>query len=167
MSLDIRIGEGWDTHQLVTGRPLVLGGITIPHTHGLLGHSDADALLHAITDALFGAAALGDIGRHFPDTDAAFKGADSAVLLGEAARRVREAGWSIGNVDATIVAQAPKMAPHIPAMVERIAQVLGLPPDRVNVKAKTAEKMGPVGEGRAIETRAVCLLSRQENAAFG
>lgn len=167
MSLDIRIGEGWDTHQLVTGRPLVLGGITIPHTHGLLGHSDADALLHAITDALFGAAALGDIGRHFPDTDAAFKGADSAVLLGEAARRVREAGWSIGNVDATIVAQAPRMAPHIPAMVERIAQVLGLPPDRVNVKAKTAEKMGPVGEGRAIETRAVCLLSRQENAAFG
>ena len=167
MSLDIRIGEGWDTHQLVTGRPLVLGGITIPHTHGLLGHSDADALLHAITDALFGAAALGDIGRHFPDTDAAFKGADSAVLLGEAARRVREAGWSIGNVDATIVAQAPKMAPHIPARVERIAQVLGLPPDRVNVKAKTAEKMGPVGEGRAIETRAVCLLSRQENAAFG
>ena len=167
MSLDIRIGEGWDTHQLVTGRPLVLGGITIAHTHGLLGHSDADALLHAITDALFGAAAMGDIGRHFPDTDAAFKGADSAVLLGEAARRVREAGWSIGNVDATIVAQAPRMAPHIPAMVERIAQVLGLAPDRVNVKAKTAEKMGPVGEGRAIETRAVCLLSRQENPAFG
>ncbi len=167
MSLDICIGEGWDTHQLVTGRPLVLGGITIAHTHGLLGHSDADALLHAITDALFGAAAMGDIGRHFPDTDAAFKGADSAVLLGEAARRVREAGWSIGNVDATIVAQAPRMAPHIPAMVERIAQVLGLAPDRVNVKAKTAEKMGPVGEGRAIEARAVCLLSRQENPAFG
>lgn len=165
MTLDIRIGEGWDTHALVTGRPLVLGGIVIPHTHGLLGHSDADALLHAITDALFGAAALGDIGRHFPDTDAAFKGADSAVLLAEAARRVRAAGWSIGNVDATIVAQAPKMAPHIPAMCARIAQVLGLAVDRVNVKAKTAEKMGPVGEGRSIETRAVCLLMRQEPAA--
>jgi 2-C-methyl-D-erythritol 2,4-cyclodiphosphate synthase len=155
-----RVGEGWDTHQLVTGRPLVLGGITIPHTHGLLGHSDADALLHAITDALFGAAGLGDIGRHFPDTAAEFKGADSAVLLAEAARRVRAAGWQIGNVDATIVAQAPKMAPHIPLMRERIAQVLGLAPETVNVKAKTAEKMGPVGEGRAIETRAVCLLYR-------
>ncbi len=157
---DIRIGEGWDTHQLVTGRPLVLGGITIPHTHGLLGHSDADALLHAITDALFGAAGLGDIGRHFPDTDAAFQGADSAVLLAEAARRVRAAGWVPVNVDSTIVAQAPKMAPHIEAMRERIAALLGLPADRVNVKAKTAEKMGPVGEGRAIETRAVCLLAR-------
>ena len=154
------MGEGWDTHQLVTGRPLVLGGITLPHTHGLLGHSDADALLHAITDALFGAAGLGDIGRHFPDTAAEFKGADSAVLLAEAARRVREAGWQIGNLDATIVAQAPKMAPHIPLMRERIAQVLGLAPEAVNVKAKTAEKMGPVGEGRAIETRAVSLLYR-------
>lgn len=154
----LRVGEGWDTHQLVTGRPLVLGGVTIPHTHGLLGHSDADALLHAITDALFGAAGLGDIGRHFPDTDAAFKGADSAVLLAEAARRVRAEGWQIANVDSTIVAQAPKMAPHIGAMRERIAAVLRLPADAVNVKAKTAEKMGPVGEGRAIETRAVCLL---------
>jgi 2-C-methyl-D-erythritol 2,4-cyclodiphosphate synthase len=156
----MRIGEGWDTHQLVTGRPLILGGVTIPHTHGLLGHSDADALLHAITDALFGAAALGDIGRHFPDTDAAFKGADSVVLLAEAARRVRAAGYQIVNVDSTIVAQAPKMAPHIAAMRERIALTLGLAPDAVNVKAKTAEKMGPVGEGRAIETRAVCLLVR-------
>lgn len=154
----MRVGEGWDTHQLVTGRPLVLGGVTIPHTHGLLGHSDADALLHAITDALFGAAGLGDIGRHFPDTDAAFKGADSAVLLAEAARRVRAEGWQIANVDSTIVAQAPKLAPHIGAMRERIAAVLGLAADAVNVKAKTAEKMGPVGEGRAIETRAVCLL---------
>jgi 2-C-methyl-D-erythritol 2,4-cyclodiphosphate synthase len=154
----LRIGEGWDTHALVTGRPLILGGITIPHSHGLLGHSDADALLHAITDALFGAAGLGDIGRHFPDTDAAFKGADSIQLLTEAARRVRAAGWSIANVDSTIVAQAPKMAPHIPAMRERIAQALGLAADAVNVKAKTAEKMGPVGEGRAIEARAVCLL---------
>jgi 2-C-methyl-D-erythritol 2,4-cyclodiphosphate synthase len=155
---NIRIGEGWDTHALVTGRPLILGGITIPHTHGLLGHSDADALLHAITDALLGAASLGDIGKHFPDTDARFQGADSAVLLAEAANAVRAAGWQIGNVDSTIVAQAPKMAPHIPAMRERIAAVLGLALDQVNVKAKTAEKMGPVGEGRAIETRAVCLL---------
>ena len=155
-----RVGEGWDTHALVAGRPLVLGGVTIPHTHGLLGHSDADALLHAITDALLGAAALGDIGRHFPDTDPAFRSADSALLLAEAAHRVRVRGWSIGNVDATIVAQAPKMAPHIPAMCARIAQVLALHTDQVNVKAKTAEKMGPVGEGRAIETRAVCLLYR-------
>lgn len=154
----IRVGEGWDTHALVQGRPLILGGVTIPHTHGLLGHSDADALLHAITDALLGAAALGDIGRHFPDTDPAFKGADSVALLVEAARRVRAAGWQIANIDSTIVAQAPKMAPHIPAMRERIAQALGLDADAVNVKAKTAEKMGPVGEARAIEARAVCLL---------
>jgi 2-C-methyl-D-erythritol 2,4-cyclodiphosphate synthase len=137
---------------------LILGGIHIPHTHGLLGHSDADALLHAITDALFGAAGLGDIGRHFPDTDPQFKGADSIVLLQEAAARVRAAGWEIGNVDSTIVAQAPKMAPHIAHMRQRIADALSLPADAVNVKAKTAEKMGPVGEGRAIETRAVCLL---------
>jgi 2-C-methyl-D-erythritol 2,4-cyclodiphosphate synthase len=156
----LRIGEGWDTHALVIGRPLVLGGVTIPHTHGLLGHSDADALLHAITDAVLGAAGLGDIGRHFPDTAAEFKGADSAVLLIEAVRRVREAGWSVVNVDSTIVAQAPRMAPHIDAMRERIAQCLGVATDQVNVKAKTAEKMGPVGEGRAIETRAVCLLAR-------
>ena len=154
----MRIGEGWDTHQLVAGRPLVLGGITVPHSHGLLGHSDADALLHAITDALFGAAALGDIGRHFPDTDAAFRGADSAVLLAECWRRVQAQGWQLANLDATIVAQAPKLAPHLPAMVQRIAGLLGVEPGQVNVKAKTAEKMGPVGEGRAIEARAVCLL---------
>ena len=154
----LRIGEGWDTHQLVAGRPLVLGGVTLPHTHGLLGHSDADALCHALTDALFGAAGLGDIGRHFPDTDPQFKGADSLALLAEAARRVRAAGWDIVNVDSTIVAQAPKMAPHIGSMRERLAGALGLAPEAVNVKAKTAEKMGPVGEGRAIETRAVALL---------
>ncbi len=154
----LRIGEGWDTHPLVTGRPLVLGGVTIPHSHGLLGHSDADALLHAITDALLGAAGLGDIGRHFPDTDAAFMGADSLALLAEAARRVRAAGCEIVNVDSTIVAQAPKMAPHIPAMREHIAAALGVAAGAVNVKAKTAEHMGPVGEGRAIEARAVCLL---------
>jgi 2-C-methyl-D-erythritol 2,4-cyclodiphosphate synthase len=154
----MRVGEGWDVHQLVSGRPLVLGGISIAHSHGLLGHSDADALLHAITDALLGAAALGDIGRHFPDTDPQFKGADSGVLLAEAARRVRAAGWVIHNIDSTIVAQAPKMAPHIPAMVLRIAALLGLDAGAVNVKAKTAEQLGPVGEGRAIEARAVCLL---------
>ncbi len=157
----MRIGEGWDTHQLVTGRPLVLGGVTIPHSHGLLGHSDADALLHAITDALLGAAALGDIGRHFPDTAAEFKGADSLRLLQEAARRVAAAGYAIVNIDSTIVAQAPKLAPHIPAMCARIATALGLDLDAVNVKAKTAEKMGPVGEGLAIEARAVCLLVRR------
>lgn len=162
----LRVGEGWDTHALVTGRPLILGGIAIAHTHGLLGHSDADALLHAITDALFGAAALGDIGRHFPDTDPAFKGADSSALLAECARRVRAAGWQIANVDSTIVAQAPKMAPHIPAMCESIARVLGLPVECVNVKAKTAEKMGPVGEGRAIEARAVCLLMQAPAAGL-
>lgn len=154
----LRIGEGWDTHALVPGRPLILGGVTIPHSHGLLGHSDADALCHAITDALFGAAALGDIGRHFPDTDARFKGADSIALLTEAARRVRAAGWEIANVDSTVVAQAPKLAPHIPGMVERLAQALGLAAAQVNVKAKTAEKMGPVGRGESIEARAVCLL---------
>jgi 2-C-methyl-D-erythritol 2,4-cyclodiphosphate synthase len=158
---DLRVGEGWDIHALEAGRPLVLGGVTIAHTHGLAGHSDADALLHAITDALLGAAALGDIGRHFPDTDPAFAGADSHKLLAEAARRVRAAGWEVVNVDSTIVAQAPKMAPHIDAMRERIAAALSVTVDRVNVKAKTAEKMGPVGEGRAIETRAVCLLAKR------
>jgi 2-C-methyl-D-erythritol 2,4-cyclodiphosphate synthase len=160
MASSMRIGEGWDTHALVAGRPLVLGGVTIAHTHGLLGHSDADALAHAITDALLGAAALGDIGRHFPDTDAQFRGADSLALLAEAAQRVRAAGYEIGNVDSTIVAQAPKMAAHIPAMRERLASALGVGLDQVNVKAKTAEKMGPVGRGESIETRAVCLLLR-------
>jgi 2-C-methyl-D-erythritol 2,4-cyclodiphosphate synthase len=162
MSLpELRIGEGWDSHVLVVGRPLVLGGVTVPHTHGLLGHSDADALCHAITDAIFGAAALGDIGYHFPDTDERFRGADSLALLAEAARRVVQAGWAIGNVDATIVAQAPKMAPHIPAMRQRIATALGIPLGQVSVKAKTAEKLGPVGEGLSIEARAICLLQRR------
>jgi 2-C-methyl-D-erythritol 2,4-cyclodiphosphate synthase len=155
---NIRIGEGWDIHALVPGRPLVLGGVTIPHTHGLLGHSDADALCHAITDALFGAAALGDIGHHFPDTDERFRGADSLALLAEAGRRIVQAGWQISNVDSTIVAQAPKMAPHILAMRQRIAQALVVKIEQVSVKAKTAEKMGPVGQGEAIEARAVCLL---------
>jgi 2-C-methyl-D-erythritol 2,4-cyclodiphosphate synthase len=162
MTIPFRIGEGWDTHQLVEGRPLILGGVTIAHTHGLLGHSDADALCHAITDALFGAAGLGDIGRHFPDTDAAFKGADSIALLAECVRRVRAAGWEPVNIDSTIVAQKPRLAPYIDAMRARLAETLGLPADVVNVKAKTAEKMGPVGELKAIETRAVCLLQRIE-----
>lgn len=156
--MKLRIGEGWDIHALVEGRKLILGGVEVPHTKGLLGHSDADALLHAITDALLGAAALGDIGSHFPDTDARFKGADSAVLLAEAARRVRDKGYEIGNVDSTVIAQAPKLASHIAAMRERIAQVLGVGVDQVNVKAKTAEKMGPVGAGDAMEARAVVLL---------
>ena len=160
VAFNIRVGEGWDVHQLVAGRKLVLGGVEVPHTTGLLGHSDADVLLHAITDALLGAAGLGDIGRHFPDTDAQFRGADSAVLLAEAARRVRAAGWEIGNVDSTVIAQAPKLAPHIPAMCQRIAKALGLASEQVNVKAKTAEKLGPVGEGRAMEARAVVLLHR-------
>ena len=158
--MSIRIGEGWDIHAVVEGRPLMLGGVHVPYSKGLLGHSDADALLHAITDALFGAAGMGDIGTHFPDTAAAFKGADSAVLLAEAVRRVRAQGYSIGNVDSTIIAQAPKLAPHIAAMRTRIAELLGIAPDCVNVKAKTAEKMGPVGEGLAIEARAVVLLQR-------
>ena len=155
-----RIGEGWDTHALVAGRKLVLGGVEIAHTHGLLGHSDADALCHAITDSLFGAAALGDIGFHFPDTDPQYKGSDSLALLAEAARRVRGAGWAVGNVDATIIAQAPKMAPHILAMRQRIATALGVAIEQISVKAKTAEKMGPVGQGEVIEARAVCLLWR-------
>lgn len=157
---DIRIGEGWDVHQLVAGRKLILGGVEIPYGTGLLGHSDADVLLHAITDALLGAAALGDIGRHFPDTNAQFRGADSSLLLAEAARRVRAAGWQIGNVDSTVIAQAPKLAPHIPAMCQGIAAALAIAVEQVNVKAKTAEKLGPVGEGRAMEARAVVLLHR-------
>ena len=156
--MNFRIGEGWDVHALVPGRKLILGGVEVPHSLGLLGHSDADVLLHAITDALFGAAALGDIGRHFSDTDAQFKGADSAVLLAEAARRVRAKGFEIGNIDSTIVAQAPKLAPHIEKMRERIAQVLELDVEQVNVKAKTAEKLGPVGQQQAMEARAVALL---------
>lgn len=158
--MTLRIGEGWDIHALVEGRKLILGGVEIPYSKGLLGHSDADALLHAITDALLGAAALGDIGSHFSDTDPQFKGADSAELLAETARKVRQKGFEIGNVDSTVVAQVPKLAPYIAAMRARIAQVLGVEVDQVNVKAKTAEKMGPVGEGRAIEARAVVLLTR-------
>ena len=157
-TMNIRIGEGWDTHALVEGRPLILGGVHIPFAKGLLGHSDADALSHAITDALFGAAAMGDIGTHFPDTDAAFKGADSLALLREAARLVRAKGYAVGNVDSTVIAQAPKLAPHIPAMRELIAGALKLCTTQVNIKAKTAEKLGPVGQGQSIEAQAVILL---------
>jgi 2-C-methyl-D-erythritol 2,4-cyclodiphosphate synthase len=155
----IRVGEGWDTHALVPGRKLVIGGIEIPHDRGLLGHSDADVLAHAITDALYGAAGLGDIGRHFPDSDDRFKGANSILLLTETARRVREAGWEIANIDSTVVAQAPRLAPHIEAMRARLAQALQLDASQVNVKAKTAERLGPVGQGVAIEARAVVLLT--------
>ena len=156
----VRIGQGWDIHALVKDRPLVLGGVTIAHTHGLLGHSDADALCHAITDALFGAAAMGDIGQHFPDTDPQYRGADSLALLAEAARRVRAQGWQIGNIDSTVIAQAPRLAPHIAAMRQRLSQALLVDLAQVNVKAKTAEGMGPVGEGLALEASAVCLLIR-------
>ena len=155
-----RIGEGWDVHALVEGRPLILGGVLVPHTHGLLGHSDADVLLHAITDALLGAAGLGDIGKHFPDTDPAFKGADSWVLLQRAGQAVAQAGFSIGNIDSTVIAQAPKLAPHIGAMCQRIAAALQLDVTQVNVKAKTAEKMGPVGQGQSMEARAIALIQR-------
>jgi len=155
---NIRIGEGWDVHALVPGRKLILGGVEIAYSQGLLGHSDADVLLHAITDAVLGAAGLGDIGRHFPDSDAQFKGADSSVLLAEAMRRVRAQGWDLVNVDSTIVAQAPKLAPHMPAILVGVAKALGVATRQVNVKAKTAEKLGPVGQGQSIEARAVALL---------
>jgi len=153
-----RIGEGWDTHALVPGRPLIIGGVTVPHSTGLLGHSDADLLVHAIIDALLGAAGLGDIGSHFPDTDARFKGADSVALLRETGRMLADRGLRIGNIDSTVIAQAPKLAAHIPAMRQCLADALGLDVSRVNVKAKTAEKLGPVGQGLSMEARAVALL---------
>jgi len=158
--VNLRIGEGWDVHALVPGRELVIGGVHIPHSLGLLGHSDADVLLHAITDALLGAAGLGDIGSHFPDADPRFQGADSAALLATAAEQTRKAGWRILNVDSTIVAQAPRLAPHREAMRQSIARALDITPEQVNVKAKTAEKLGPVGQQQSIEARAVVLLNR-------
>jgi 2-C-methyl-D-erythritol 2,4-cyclodiphosphate synthase len=158
--MSVRVGQGFDVHALVAGRPLIIGGVTIAHDKGLLGHSDADVLLHALTDALLGAAALGDIGRHFPDTDERYRGADSRVLLREAAARVRGAGYAIVNVDATIIAQAPKMAPHIPAMVANIAADLHLPRDAVNVKAKTTERLGFTGRGEGIAAEAIAALER-------
>jgi len=153
-----RIGQGYDCHALVPNRPLVVGGVTIPHKTGLLGHSDADVLLHAITDALLGAAGLGDIGRHFPDTDARFAGTDSRVLLREAAKRVQEAGYSIGNIDATIIAQAPKMAPHIGQMIAHIAADLAVDVVQVNLKAKTNEKLGWEGREEGMAAQAIALL---------
>jgi 2-C-methyl-D-erythritol 2,4-cyclodiphosphate synthase len=155
-----RIGTGYDCHALVEGRKLVIGGVTIAHRTGLLGHSDADVLLHAIIDALLGAAALGDIGKHFPDTDPMFAGADSRTLLREVASRVVATGYTIGNVDATIIAQAPKMAPHIPQMVSRIAEDIGVSPQQVNIKAKTNEKLGFLGREEGIAAEAVALLVR-------
>jgi 2-C-methyl-D-erythritol 2,4-cyclodiphosphate synthase len=158
LMLPFRIGQGYDCHALVTERLLIIGGVTIPHHLGLLGHSDADVLLHAIIDAMLGAAALGDIGRHFPDTDLQFKGADSRTLLREAARRVAASGYCIGNIDATIIAQRPKMAPHIASMVANIAQDLGLAIGQVNIKAKTNEKLGYLGREEGIAAEAVALL---------
>ncbi|OGA19414.1 MAG: 2-C-methyl-D-erythritol 2,4-cyclodiphosphate synthase [Betaproteobacteria bacterium RIFCSPLOWO2_02_FULL_65_24] len=154
----MRIGQGFDVHALVAGRKLVIGGVSVPFEKGLEGHSDADVLLHALIDALLGAAGLGDIGRHFPDSDARYKDADSRVLLREAAAKVREAGWRVANVDATIIAQAPRMAPHIPAMVQNIARDLDIPHGSVNIKAKTTERLGFIGRGEGIAAEAVALL---------
>ena len=160
MSGEIRVGQGFDVHALVPGRRLVLGGIEIPHPQGLLAHSDGDALLHAITDAILGAAGLGDIGRMFPDTDVAFRGADSRMLLQEAAAAVFAAGWRVGNVDCTVVAQAPKIAPHVDAMRAVIAELLQMPVDAIGVKGKTTERLGLTGRGEGIATFAVALLLR-------
>lgn len=157
----LRIGQGFDVHALVIGRPLIIGGVTIPFDKGLDGHSDADVLLHAITDAILGAAGLGDIGRHFPDTDAAFKGADSQALLREAAARVRNAGFTVVNIDCTIIAQAPKMAPHVTAMAANIAAACGIEAANVNVKAKTTERLGFTGRGEGIAAEAIALIERR------
>ena len=154
----MRIGQGFDVHQLVAGRKLIIGGVDIPYDKGLLGHSDADVLLHAICDALLGAAALGDIGRHFADTDAQYKNIDSRILLREVARMVTNVGCRVGNVDATIVAQAPKMAAHIPLMVENIAADLGVGVNAINIKATTTEKLGYTGRGEGIAAQAIVLL---------
>lgn len=158
--MEFRVGQGCDIHALVPGRKLILGGVTIPHSMGLLGHSDADALLHAITDALLGAAGLGDIGRMFPDTDERWKGADSRMLLCGAIDAVRAAGWRVGNVDCTVIAQAPRIAPYVVAMRENIAADLGIAAERVNVKGKTSERLGFVGRQEGIATEAVALLLR-------
>jgi 2-C-methyl-D-erythritol 2,4-cyclodiphosphate synthase len=160
----MRIGQGFDVHALVPGRKLIVGGVEIPFERGLEGHSDADVLLHAITDALLGAAALGDIGRHFPDTDPAYRGADSRALLRAAVAKVGAAGYRVANVDATIIAQAPKMAPHVPAMVQNLAADLGVAPGQVNVKAKTTERLGFTGRGEGIAAEAVVLLENAPQA---
>ena len=158
----MRIGQGYDLHRLVEGRPLILGGVTIPHDKGLAGHSDADALAHAITDALLGALALGDIGTHFPDTDARYEGADSLALLREVLQMVRHAGYRIVNIDSTIIAQAPKLMPHIPEIRARLSEVLEIPYEMISVKAKTNERVGPEGREEAISTQAVALLEAAE-----
>lgn len=158
MNLPFRIGQGYDVHALVPGRRLVLGGVEIPHPLGLAGHSDADVLLHAITDAILGAAGCGDIGRLFPDTERAWKDADSRDLLRRAVRRVGEAGWAVGNVDATVIAQAPRIGPHVAAMLANVAADLGVPADRVNIKGKTTERLGFTGRGEGIAAEAVALL---------
>jgi 2-C-methyl-D-erythritol 2,4-cyclodiphosphate synthase len=158
----MRIGHGYDVHALVPGRRLILGGVDIPHSHGLLGHSDADALLHAITDAVLGAAGLGDIGALFPDTDPAFKDADSSELLSRALARITEAGWRVINVDSTVVAQRPKIAPHVAAMRRNIAQRLDVDDSAVNVKGKTTEHLGFAGRGEGIAAYAVVLLERRD-----
>ena len=154
----MRIGHGYDVHKLVEGRDLILGGVKIDYEKGLLGHSDADVLLHAVSDALLGAAGLGDIGKHFPDTDPQYKGADSLVLLTVVAQRVKEAGYRVSNIDVTMIAQRPKLAPHIPQMVQNIASAVGIAANRVNVKATTEEKLGFTGTGEGMSCHAVCLL---------
>jgi len=156
----MRIGTGFDTHRLVEGRPLIIGGVNIPYEKGLAGHSDADVLVHAVIDALFGAAALGDIGKHFPDTDERYKGADSLVLLEKATEEILETGYKIGNIDSTIIAQAPKMAPHIDLMRENLAKAMRIPVDAVSVKAKTNEHMGFTGRGEGVEARAIVLITK-------
>src|SRR5690554_1033792 len=161
MLVPFRVGQGFDVHALVEGRPLIIGGVTIAHTHGLMGHSDADVLLHAVTDALLGGAGLGDIGRHFPDTDPAYKGADSRVLLRAATAMVSDAGWSVVNIDATVHAQAPKIGPHAKDMVTNIAADLGIEPNCVNVKAKTNEGLGHLGRKEGIAANVVVLLARE------
>ena len=160
MQVPFRLGQGLSVHALVPGRPLIIGGVTIPFSRGLLGHSDADVLLHTITDAVLGAAGLGDIGRHFPDTDPRFEGVDSRVLLREAAAAARAAGWVTVNVDATVIARAPRILPHVPAMVANIAADLGVDPAVVNVKGKTTEKLGFTGRGEGIAAQAVALMAR-------
>ena len=154
----MRIGHGYDVHRLVEGRPLILGGVHIPYEKGLLGHSDADVLLHAVSDALLGAAGLGDIGKHFPDTDPQYKGADSMELLRVVVSRVLEKGYRISNIDVTMIAQKPKLRPHIEAMEQNIAAAVGIPSDRVNVKATTEEQLGFTGTGDGMRCHAVCLL---------
>ncbi|NYT81805.1 2-C-methyl-D-erythritol 2,4-cyclodiphosphate synthase [Alcaligenaceae bacterium] len=161
MDFPFRVGQGFDVHALVEGRPLIIGGVSIPHDRGLQGHSDADVLLHAITDAILGAAGMGDIGRHFPDTDPAYKGADSRVLLRTAMQKLRDAGWKVVNVDATIHAQAPKIGPHAPAMAANISADLGMDPADVNIKAKTNEGLGYLGRKEGIAATVVALLARK------